>query len=417
MAKKKEVLIPEEDEIKTPDNEGILDPELDAALPPSLDADLDIPVTAEDMTDMDAEDDAHQDEVEEVEVETKPNGRGVSRNRAETPVEENGNPQPALSSTSRRSSSEMQRSQKDREAARQQRQEEAFTVGRYLAAEKRNNVLTGRIAGVEARGEHVFWMIFDGPVIVYIPFHEALPFLPESVFAKDTPRERMLKMKRMLTKSIGATVPFSVEEVEPDGDNYLVFGSRREALKRISRRYFGHNAANPVKIGDDLVGNFLAVGPHAAWVNVNGVDVRMIPEQLTHRYIEDMRTVYNPGDEIDLRLQRLEMQDGKPVMALSGRPCEVEAGKRRHNRISHGGRFVATVTSHRVVTSTNTRTNREERYHIAQLWLEDVDLPAYATLASPKERKVFFSGDRVVVEVDKIAQTGYVRCRILKKEG
>lgn len=325
---------------------------------------------------------------------------------------ENEEAQPALSAASRKSSHERKRDAEEHQAARKMRQEDAMTVGKYLSAQKRNNVLSGMISGVEVRDNHALWIIYDGPVIVMIPFKEALPFL-DDVLA-DTSETRV-RQTQLLSKSVGATIQFSVEGFEPDPENdtYLVYGSRRNALQRISKRYFGTHAANPLKVGDDTVGTFLAVGPHAAWLTVNGVDVRMTPRQLSHRFMEDMTKVYAPGDEITLRVQAIEMQDGKPALRLSALPTELEECKTRHDRIRRGNRYVATITSHRVVNVVDPETRQKRAQYVASMWLEGVEVAAFATVTSSHAKGTAHSGDRVLVEVEQLSRNGYVRCRII----
>lgn len=327
--------------------------------------------------------------------------------------EEKEEPQPALSAASRRSSHERKKDEADYLSARELRQEDAITVGKYISAQKRNNVLSGKIGGVEVHGDHAFWIIYDGPVVIMIPFKDALPSVPESAFVNDN--DALNRQRQLLTKSVGAEVPFAVESIEPDLANgiFLVYGSRRIALERIRKRYFGENAPNPIKVGDDVTGTFLAVGSHASWVTVAGVDVRLVPRQLSHRYMENMQEVYKPGDQITLRVQRYEMKDGVPVMALSALPCELEECKSRLNRIRKGNRYIATMTSHRVVNVTNPTTKKKEPFYVASMWLEGVEVPAFANLTNSHSSGASHSGDRVAVEVDQIAKNGYVRVRVI----
>lgn len=403
MKKEKEEVLKEEEDIMA---------SLDGAIPSTDDEAMDAPVAEEELSDILADEEAV------VETVAKPSGRSVSSGRktpkAEKPAPVEEKPQPALTAASRPSAKERQQRAEEYHEARNMRQDEVVIVGRYLAAERRNNVMEGRISGVEVREEHVFWTIYEGPVIVYIPFKEALPSLPDGSIDGEDAKSAVRRQKQLMSKSIGATVPFTVESIVPDGDTYLVYGSRRNALQRIVKRYFGAGAANPVHVGDDVYGQFLAVGPHAAWANVNGVDARLTAHQLSHRYMEDLTEFYNPGEKIKLRIQKLDMVSGRPVMILSARPCELEESKSRCTRVRQGNRHVATMTSHRIMQGTNPRTKRKEPYYVASMWLEDVDMPAFATLATYKGQDTAYSGEKVLVEVQQFMDSGYVRCRILK---
>lgn len=367
---------------------------------------VEIPKEGDELMELDAALVAADDE--EVETVAKPEGHSVSRRGNETEVEEEA--QPAMTSATRRSFHERQQQEEELAAARNLRQDEAVLVGGYISAMRRKTTMEGRIAGVVEKDGHVFWTIYDGPVTVYIPFKEALPsMIMDDLLGEDG----VLRQKQMMAKSIGATIPFSVEEMVPSGDDFLVYGSRKNAMQRVSNRYFGSRAANPVRVGDTLVGQFLAVGPNAAWVNVNGVDVRLTKKQISHRYMERLTSYYRAGDTIRLRVQKLELEDGKLNMLLSARPCELEDCKARQYRINRGDRYEATITSHRVIEGLNPRTQKKEPHYVASMWLEEVNMPAYVTLASHRDQEIAHSGEKVMVEVEQLADSGYVRCRIL----
>ena len=340
---------------------------------------------------------------EEVETVTQPVAQVIVAD-----VEE---PQPAMTGASRRSSKERERAEEDYIASRNLRQDDAIIAGRYITAARRNNVLSGMISGVEVRNGHAFWAIYDGPVVVLIPFQDALPRITDSSFSSD--EDALVRQRQMMSKSVGATIPFSVENVVPDGDVYLVYGSRKNALERIRKRYFGEGAPNPVKVGDIVRGVFLGVGPHAAWLCVNGVDVRMIARQLSHRYMDDMMQHFKAGDEVDLQVQNIEEDNDELTLILSALPCELKVCQRRYDRIRQGSRYVATITSHRVVNALNRKTNKRELYYVSSMWLEGVNVPAYATVTSSHAQGHSYSGERVMVEVEDIADNGYVRCRII----
>ena len=329
------------------------------------------------------------------------------------PVAEVTEPEAALSAASRqRNAKERERASEEYVASRNARQENAIIVGRYITAQRQKNVATGKISGVEVKGEHVFWVIYDGPVTVYIPFQEALPFLEDETMVT-TPDARM-RQRQMMSKSVGAVVPFSVEQIIPsENETYLVYGSRKNAMERIRKRYFGKDAANPAREGDVVVGTFLGVGPHAAWVNILGVDVRMRPRQLSHRYMDNLMEEYTAGEEIRLRIQKIEAVDGKLRLIASALPCELEACRSNLSRVRRGIRYAATITSHRLVTVQNPKTRKPESRYIAAMWLEGVEVPAFANVISSHASGMSHSGDRVMVEVEEIARNGYVRCRII----
>ena len=344
------------------------------------------------------------DAIEEVETVTNPVGH--------VPAEQQ-EPVPTPSAPPRVSAAERQRLQEEAEARRILRQDQAMVVGKYITAFRRNNILKGTIAGVEIRSDHAFWIIYDDPVVVKIPFKDALPeFLAQGV--KEPARQRA-----MMSKVIGAEIPFAVKElVEPDSNDdgiYYVYGSRLDACERLSKRYFGEDAVNPVKRGDELVGTIMSVGAKGAWVSVNGVDTSMPASQLSHRYLDNLMEHYNAGEQIRLSYQRFDPKPkrGNPNYIFSALPCELEECKSRHWKIHKGDRFVATITSHRVMKTKNPVTGQVESYYAAAMWLEGIDVPAYANVTSSHSTGKAHSGDKVTVEVNDISQSGYVRCRIV----
>lgn len=324
---------------------------------------------------------------------------------AETGAEREGQ-QADLDEAPRRSARERRMEDEAHQAERNLRQKTAVIVGKYINAEKRHNVLGGVIAGTEIRDGHVFWAIYEGPVVVLIPFREALPQQSTDISHSE------VRQRQMLAKSIGANVAFSVESMVQDGDNYLVYGSRKNANARIRSRYFGENASNPVNEGDDVQAEFLAVGPHAAWVNIYGVDARIVAAQVSHRYMNDMSEIYKAGDKLKVRIQSIKHKDDEVALTISALPCEVEAARGNLSRVRQGNRYVATISTHRVVNATNRVTRKKEPMYVASMWLEGIEVPAYAS-TPPKASGTPYSGDRVIVEVDGIAQNGYVRCKIM----
>lgn len=348
------------------------------------------------------------EQAEEIFVETAPVGRSV---RPEVVVEEPQDEPTASNPAARLSANERRQLAQERERDRQNWEERAAIIGKYIAAKKRNNVLRGVIAGVETKGSMACWAIYDGPVVVLIPFADALPYAPEEVL-QSTP-EAMARQRQMLGKSIGVSVPFSVEKMEYDEDSCYVLGSRRIAMERISARYFGANAPRPVKEGDTVIGRFVGIGPHAAWLEVCGIDVRLQTSQLTHRYTEDLNDWFKPGEEIRLVVKSLAFRDGKYRMRLSALPCELEECKPRLRNVRPRNRYVGTVTLQRIVEKKFEDTDKVKPYYVVSLWLDGINVPAFATVASAHIDGTTHFGDKVIVEVDDITANGYVRCRII----
>ena len=370
--------------------------------------DLALALEAGESTLVEDVEDAGKLEGERIPAERSKRGRKTPKKEQPAMVEEDD----AANASLNRNSHERKQDESAYVAARDARQDDAATIGRYLTAQNRNNVMMGTISGVEVRGKHTFWVIYDGPVVVMIPFRDALPYL-DSITEK-TP-DFQVRQTQLLTKSVGAEIPFTVEAYETDADSgtFLVYGSRRNAMERIRNRYFGAHASKPVAVDDTVQAKFLAVGPHAAWVSVMGVDVRIRPQVISHRYMDDMTTVYKAGDEITMRVQGIGMENGLPTLNLSALPCELEESRRRLNRIRQGNRYKATITSHRVVKTVDPQTKNTTARYVATMWLEGVNVAGFATVAHAHAKGTAHSGDEVLVEVDSLTRNGYARCRII----
>ena len=334
-------------------------------------------------------------EVEEVVTATEPVGSVVPKEGSEKRKAE----QPA-------------KNREQKEAPRSERQflpqNDILTVAKYLGAKTRRTTVTGVITGVELRDDHAFWTIADGPVYVLIPFEHALPYVKDPALLKDPFRQR-----QFLAKSMGTEITFSVVEMVEDGDNYLVYGSRRAAMETERRSYFGKNARRPVNVGDVFYATFVSVGPNAGWATAYGVDIRLLKTQVSHRYTENMARVFKPGDEIKLRVQRIDMEGDLPVIVASALPCELEACKPNLRFIRKGSRHIAYLTSHKLTKRVNPFTKQKEAYYTAAMWIDGVNVPGFATLATAHAPENCHPGARVSVEVEEIASNGYVRCRIV----
>lgn len=287
-------------------------------------------------------------------------------------------------------------------------QDDAMIVGKYLSALRRKTNVEGEITGVEIREGHAFWSVLEGPVLVLIPFREALPYLEDPTLMEDANRQR-----QFMTKAIGTKIAYSVEEMVADGDTFIVFGSRKVALERIRKRHFGKNASNPIKVGDNITATFIGVAPNAGWVTSAGVDIRLPKRLVSHRYIENLMREYKAGDQITLVVQEIEEKNGLPILVTSALPCELEACKSRLRYIRKGSRLKAVITAHRIRQRINPVTKKAEPYYAAALWVEGANVPGYATLTTAYSPETCRAGDEVSVEVMEIAQNGYVRCRIV----
>ena len=308
------------------------------------------------------------------------------------------------------SSFELKEMQEEREARFRARQDDLSLTMKYAGAEKNKVVLNGVVGGVETRGGHTFLAIYDGPVTVLIPFHKAIA--PETLregIAGNPTRERQL-----LAKWLGSTVNFLIEKVYPAEDGtYLVSASRLEANAKIRARYFGENAANPVQVGQFVTGYFFSIGKDSGYLNVLGVDVNIHKKYISHRYIHDLQKYYNNGDAIKVQIIRIEDEDGNFDLVVSALPVELEEAQSKLGRVRVGTRCVAQLSAFSEAKTTPTDGFRESTAH---LWLDSLGIPAYAKVLQRRgdDREPIYEGTKVVVSIDGVSGSGYVRVTILR---
>lgn len=296
------------------------------------------------------------------------------------------------------------------EGNRAMRQERAQTIGTYNSARKTRTILTGKIATVEPGRNTAYWICYDGPMTIRIPCSETFFDLPESFSRND--RNTVTDKVNFLTKNIGATISFVLTSVT----GTEATASRKLAMQRIRSRYFGNGAVNPVRVGDIVTAQFVSVGQHAAFLHVNGVDVRVRKADISHRYIPLVDAVYAPGDMIkvkvtDLRYEHLTGENGsnglRPVLSVSGAAAEMEEWPSFYSRVKAGLKCKATVKS-------VTLQKNETKLHIT-LFLDDIGLPAFSNTAVLNIRDKLHTGDSVVFEINGISdQSGMVHGTIVR---
>ncbi len=302
---------------------------------------------------------------------------------------------------------ERERAKTEHLAVRHLRQEEAACIGKYLNAHKNNYVLDCKIATVQTHNGFAYWVCYDGPVTVFIPFVDAFVDPPKDLVERNS-KTTLTRQMQLLGNSIGAKIAFTVERMEgsEDGKVYFAWGSRKNALEKIHKRYFGQRAVKPLSVGDDVVAQFISVGQYAAYVNVGGIDVRLNNAQLSHRYLADLTKHFVPGDEINVRIQNIAFKDGEVNLTVSALPCELEVCRQNLHRVKRGTRCHAVITTVRIMT-----TDKGPKF-VAAMFLEDLELPAFASVLQKRSREGLHTGDRVLVETMGVTKRGYVHCAI-----
>ena len=289
----------------------------------------------------------------------------------------------------------------------QARQAENLTYGTYADAFKKHRILNGTVASVETDAENAYLVCFDGLVTIRIPCEEAFNDIPQALTGNSP--DKIDKKVQFLTNAIGAKIEFVITALDenPSG-GYLVKGSRRAAMTRIRTRHYGEHAENPVKEGDIVEAKVVSAGLWACFVNVHGVDVRISNADITYRYVENLSAEYAPGTVVRLKVMSLKTQRGKlPELILSGKEVEKEMFEYYYPRVKKGTRCRATVISVQMQ-----RTD-PPRLHIA-LYLNDIQLPAYAHSTFLEMRDELHTGDQVYFMAETIANSGHVSGRIIR---
>lgn len=294
---------------------------------------------------------------------------------------------------------------------REQRQDNATSVGTFTTAMKTNAILEGEIAGVEVDAKNAYWVLFQNNITVRIPFEESFMIQPEEL-RKEVNSRILMRRKQFLTKSMGATIPYVLTDfvAEPDG-SYVAYGSRISAMARIRRRYFGDDAPQKLSVGQVVTAQIISGDAHTAYVYTCGCDVRVPNHLLTHRYIEDVSAAYMVGTNVRLQVRQINKEPGKPPqLVLNGRPVELEACKPNLKRIrGTNPRFIGVITSIRM-----DRRPGDEPSVVAHLWLKGAEVPAFCRDFRLNIFDEIHTGDTVSFECNGVTESGYVHGRIIR---
>lgn len=358
------------------------------------------------MEDMDTQDELNEEPIEIPDLQTE-------------------EPAPALSSVSRQTTSVKANAEGSsaigvaREALSAGRtalwdveQEDRTTVGIFLTALKEKRILEGNIAGVEVNRRMAYWVLYEGPVTVRIPFDNSFMQIPADLANKRPSEDILRRQRQMLERAMGATINFTVSRFEPDGDGtYLAIGSRTDAMDKIRKVYFGHNAAQKLSVGDDVVAQIITHGKHAAYLNFCGIDVKVKKSDLSHRYIEDVSASFHVGERIRVRLMNIQMPEesvGIPAISVSAKPIEKARFDRNLRRIHKNGYYIGTVTS------TNLKGSGNGDNVTISLFLNDVEVPAFSRTPILALGDALHNGDQVSFMALGVNEDGFAHGKILE---
>lgn len=291
---------------------------------------------------------------------------------------------------------------------RDKRQDRAQTIGTYQSAAKTHKILNAVIAKVETDREDAYWVCYDGPMEVVIPFSDTFTSLDPRYLKHGATRaehNEIIKARSdLLNNSLGLSIPFIITRI----DGNKATASRTLALQRIRARYFGRDAINRVKEGDFVDATIVTVGQHAAFVNVYGVDVRIGKPFLSYRYIPNISEVYSVGDNIRVMIKELEEQPGKlPSLRVSGLEAEQAEWPELLHRVHKGDHVLATVKTVTVI-------REESKIHMT-FWLNNIGLPAFSTSAPMFIQDDIRTGNQVLFQINGITNNGNVHGTVIRQ--
>lgn len=292
-------------------------------------------------------------------------------------------------------------------AARQKKQMDLAKIAQYDTACRQKTVLHGVIGSAETNEDlgKTFWVIYDDNVTIYIPFDEAFQNPPKDM--TDESKKDRWNQTQFLTKSIGATIPFVVTNIEVDHENLQAFcvASRNYGMRKVRRKYFGKDAVYSTEVGTDVDATIIAVGTHSARIAACGMDMKVRNVDLTHRYINDCKEEFLPGQTVRMRIVKVEQGDGElPKLTLSARPLEMEGYVKASQKLKPGSRHAGVV-----VAVSRTKNSKI----VARLFLDGVNVPATCADITPHICQNISSGTKVIFEVGGVKESGYVHGKIL----
>lgn len=271
--------------------------------------------------------------------------------------------------------------------------EDSTTLSIFQTAMKEKRILEGRIAGVEATRRGAYWVLYEGPVTVRIPFDNSYMTIPADLVGKRPTDSTIQRQRQMLDRAKGAVISFTVSDIKPMDDGaYLAIGSRTDALNKIRKVYFGSRATYPMEKGKDYRAQILSNGEHAAYLTVAGIDIRVKKSELTHKFIQDITSTFHVGEFITVRVMEIEQAkdaNSLPVVSVSAKPIERERFKRNINRIQQNGTYLGTVVS------VNRKNSPDGSTITISLFLDEVGVPAYSRTTILDLGNSIHQGDKV----------------------
>ncbi|MDO5398874.1 MAG: hypothetical protein Q4G33_13195 [bacterium] len=247
------------------------------------------------------------------------------------------------------------------------------------SAKHERRILYSRIFSVETlnNGKVTVAVLSMEGFRVIIPCMEMYKVPPLDMSTVTDDNDRIRREKQIMTKLLGAEIPFIITNIEgdPDGEPVII-ASRKEALQRmVDHNYNRRNrdGKSLINEGDTVESTVISVGRFAVWANVGGLDVSIPVYRLTHRYVEDATQMYTPGQKLNIYVGAIQYDENNRVsrISVSGKEPEIDEFRPKLKNIKSGAAFLGKITSIRQSRTDSSRT-------IITLFLEDIGVPAIA---------------------------------------
>lgn len=315
------------------------------------------------------------------------------------------------------------RARRAKEERIRQEQANLARISSLNHAKEQEKVIWGKVTAIETilPPDHVEGdvsraicavIMLDGYIKVFIPFDDFYLDNPLNLKTVDlsTIRGQLAyynRQKQVLQKTIGLEVPMIITQAEYDkaSDTTSVLASRAKAALLQRHKYYIAPSTRMVK-GDYYEATVISVGPQSLGLTLNGYDFVIPKYELTNKPINDLRSVYQPGDKVKGRLRNYKVRDGKLVsIEFNTIEWELEVAKSHHALVTPG-RTVGIATITRIFRQ------RADGNITIYAWLNGYDIPVkIRDIALNSFSRELTAGEDVRIVVTGFLNSGYIKAR------
>lgn len=115
--------------------------------------------------------------------------------------------------------------------------------------------------------------------------------------------------RAVIRSMIGAEIDFIVKGI--DRENEIAVGSRKEAMKLRKELEL-----NKHKAGDKVLVRVLSIGSNYAYVELYGVEVKLMKEDIAYGYVDNIRNYIQTGDKVQVLIKELDIENNKIKLSM-----------------------------------------------------------------------------------------------------